>query len=424
MLLSSILDLYRLKRQQWLEKKELEEIQRKKLVTIVKHAYQNVTYYRRLFDSAGIKPEDIRSVDDLTKVPITRKQDIQRLSVGDVIARKIDVNQCRKILTSGSSGTPLPVYLTKKDSGFYDMVWTRTFFENGENLWDKIVDIRFRFPPKSWLEHYGIWRKTRVSALDDPRKQFEKIRWVRPDVIRADPYSLVTLARVVRQVGIDGINPRLVFTMGSLLDQHTRALIESALHTRVFDCYGTVELGCMAWECSARAGYHINIDTFVVEFIKDGEVVGKGEKGKIVCTGLHSFAMPFIRYDIGDVGIASEEGCSCGRGLPLLKNLEGRADDFFITPDGTLISPWVIIDEIKFISGISEYRITQDSETKITAQVVLHESTSLETVRQIKRTMTVIMGDDLDIRVEVVDEMPPDHSGKIRCIISNVKKGF
>ena len=425
MVLPSILDLYRLRRQQWLETRELEEIQRKKLRAMINHAYRNVAYYRRLFDSAGIRPEDIKTADDLVRVPITGRQDLQRLPSEDIVAKNIDLKLCKRLLTSGSSGIPLTVYRTARDCDFYDMVWARTFLENGLRLRDKIADLYYYdFPPKRWFERLGIWRKTIISVMDDPRKQIETLRRVRPDVMRGDPFALVNLASVVQQMGIDGINPRVVFTMANLLDQQSRGLIESALHTRVFDCYGAIELGCIAWECSARRGYHINIDTVVVEFIKYGESVGKGERGKIVCTGLHSFAMPFIRYDLGDVGIASDEKCPCDRGMPLLKGLEGRADDFLVSADGTLHSPPAIINQIELIAAIRQFRIIQDSERKVTAQIVPDKGISLETSEKIKHTMTKIMGDDLEIQLEIVDAIPPDPSGKIRSIISKVKKQF
>jgi len=425
MLLLSILDLYKLRRQQWLETKELEEIQRKKLKAMINHAYRKVRYYRRLFDSARIRPEDIKTVDDLTRIPITRRQDLQQLPREDIVAKDVDLNLCKRLLTSGSSGKPLLVHLSKNDDDFYGMVWARTFLENGRKLWDRSADFKFHFPPKYWFERLGIWRKTIISVLDDPIKKIETLRQVKPDVIRGNPFELVNLARIVQQLGVDGISPRLVFTMGSLLDEQSRALIESALHTRVLDSYGAAELGCIAWECSAHRGYHINIDTVVVEFTNDdGEPVGKGERGKIVCTGLHSSAMPFIRYDLGDVGIASDEKCPCGRGLPLLKGLEGRADDFLVSADGTLHSPSVIVNQIKLIVGIRQFRIIQDSERKVTAQVVPDKGMSLETIEKIKYVMKKIMGDELDIRVEIVDAIPPDASGKIRSLISKVKKEF
>lgn len=421
---SPLYRLYKLRKDQWLPREKLEEIQVKRLRVLLKYAYENVKYYRKLFDSVGVKPEDIRTVEDLTKIPITTRLQLQQLPPEEIVAKGVDLNDCKKITTAGSSGIPLVVYLRKEDNSFYDMVWARTSLENGKRLWNSTAYFKFHFPSKFWFERLGIWKKEIISLLDAPEKQIETLRCIRPDVIRGNAFGLVNLAKIIKQKGIEGINPRLVFSMGSLLDHQSRELIESAFGAEVFDYYGATELGCIAWECSEHRGYHINIDTVVVEFIKKGRVAGPGEIGKIICTGLHSFAMPFIRYDIGDVGIASDEKCPCGRGLPLLKSIEGRADDFFVSANGTLHSPSVIVNQIKLISGISQFRIIQQSERIVTAQVVPNKDFSWETSKKIKETMRKIMGNDLNIKVQIFDVIPPDPSGKIRSLISKVKGEF
>jgi phenylacetate-CoA ligase len=159
----------------------------------------------------------------------------------------------------------------------------------------------------------------------------------------------------------------------------------------------------------------------VLELIKEGRTVNPGEMGRIICTGLHSFAMPIIRYDIGDIGIASDEKCPCDRGLPLLKSIEGRTDDFFIAPNGNLYSP-PIITHIRVIPGISQFRIIQETVKETIIQVVPNKDFTQETSRQIKETVQKLMGKDFNIEVAVVDAIPPDPSGKIRSTISKVKR--
>lgn len=393
----------------------------KKLRAILRYTYKNVKYYHKLFDSAGVKPEDIKTVEDLPKIPITTRLQLQQLSPEEIVAKGINLNKCKKITTAGSSGIPLVVFLRKKDSDFYDMIWARTSLENGKKLWDRTAYFKFHFPPEYWFERLGIWRKEIISLLDEPKKQIETLKRFKPDIIRGNAFQLVTLARIIKQKGVEGINPRLVFSMGSLLDNHSRELIESAFCADVFDYYGATELGCIAWECSEHRGFHINIDTVVVELIKKGRVADPGEMGRIVCTGLHSFAMPFIRYDIGDVGIASEEKCPCGRGLPLLKSIEGRTDDFFVAANGALYSPSVIVNQIKLISGLSQFKIIQESKKDIITQVMPGKDFSQETVRKIKATLRKIMGRDINIKVEVLEVIPQDPLGKIGSLISKVK---
>ncbi len=421
MLIHPILELYRLRKQQWLNIEEINSIQFRKLIRILKHSFENVSYYQQLFHSCGLTPEDIKSVEELSKIPITTRLELQKLPPEEIVAKNIDLKKCKKITTAGSTGTPLVVYQHKKDSLFYDMVWARTSLENGKRLWDRTAYFKFHFPPKFWFERLGIWRKELISLLDSPEEQIDSLRRVKPEIIRGNAFQLVNLARVIKEKAIKDINPRLVFSMGSLLDSEARSLIESSFKAEVFDCYGATELGCIAWECSEHKGYHINIDTVVVEFVKDGKVVGPEEMARIVCTGLHSYSMPFIRYDIGDIGILSEEKCSCGRGLPLLKSLEGRADDFFVSSDGALHSPSVIVNQIKLIPGISQFRMVQEQKKKILAFVVPNEGFSQDAIKNVKQTMQKIMGEELFVEVVTLDEIPPDPSGKIRSLISNVK---
>ena len=423
MIVPPVLDLYRLRRQQWLNAEELEKIQQEKLRAVIHHAYQNVRYYRRIFDTAGIRPEDIKTTDDMKKIPITRRKDLQQLPFEDITARNLNMKGCKRLLTSGSSGMPLTVYRRRNEDDFLDTVWARASLEDGQRIWDKIAEYHFYHPiPRRWFEHLGIWSRTILSVLDDVNKQIETLRQVKPDIMRGNPLDLVNTVIGLREAKIEDVNPRLVFSTGSLLDQQSRALIESVLGAEVFDFYGSTETGCIAWECPAHRGYHVNVDTAVVELINEEELVSTGERGRIVCTGLHSFGMPFIRYDIADVGVLGDEKCECGRGLPLLKSLEGRADDFFVSSNGVLCSPNVIVNQIKLVAGIQQFRIVQESETTVSAQIVPGENVSLKTSEIVKETMKKIMGTDLDVQVELVDSISPDPSGKRRSLLSKVKK--
>jgi phenylacetate-CoA ligase len=421
-----ILQLFKLRRQQWLDFETLSELQQKKLTAIVNNAYHNVRFYRKVFDSEGIKPADINSIEDMRRIPITERQDLQVHPVGDITAESVDLQKCKKTLTSGSSGRPLTIYRTRPEDNLIDIVWARAFLENGANIWDKNADFHaFQSIPKRWFEHFGIWRRTTIPSLADPMKQIGMLKQAGPDVIRGNPCLLVNLVTIIQRKGIEGIDPRLVFTMGNLLDQDSRALIESVLHTRVFDYYGTTELGCIAWECSEHTGYHINSDSVVIEVINEkGEPARKGERGKLICTGLLSYAMPFIRYNIGDVGILGAKSCPCGRGLPLLEHLEGRAFDFFVSADGTHHSPSLIHNQIKHVPGIQQYRVVQENETSVTAEIVPDKNLSQKTSEELRRIMKRVLGDEAETRVEIVSEIPCDASGKMQAIVSKVKKGF
>lgn len=317
MFAKSLIDFYGLKKDQWKSRSEIEKIQRRRLKRTIRHAYNTVPYYQRLFHEAGIKPDDIKTADDLEKIPVTTRRVYQDLPPEAVVSGGTDLSTCKKILTSGSSGMPLTVIIRKEDSAFYDMVWARASVECGQRLLDKVVAFKFHVTPDTrWFQKVGIWRKHLSSLLEDPQKQVDFLRRIKPDIIKCSPAQLVTLSLFMKERGIKDVNVRLIFTRGACLDPLSRELIEGAFGSKIYDCYGTTEFGLIAWECLNREGYHINADTHVLEIVReDGSRANRKERGRIVCTSLNSFAMPFIRHDTGDIGILSDTDCSCGRGL-------------------------------------------------------------------------------------------------------------
>jgi len=424
MLISSLFHFYQLRKNQWVEPDELLEIQRRKLLPMVRHAYENVRYYRKLFDSAGVRPGDIKSAEDLTRIPITSRSDLQRQPLDEITANGIDSTACKRITTSGSSGAPLTVLLRKQDSHYYDMVWARASLESGRRILDRVANFKFHNPPRYWYRDLGIWRKQIISLLDDPTKQIARLQQIRPDILSGSPFELFMLAKFVTDNQIKDVRARLALTRGSLLDAHARTFIESAFHTKVFDQYGTTEVGCIAWECSERKGYHANVDSLVLEVIREGRSAKPGEAGKIVCTSLHSFAMPFIRYDLGDIGTLSDEACPCGRRLPVLRSIDGRADDFFVNLDGALCSPSVIANQIKLIPGIAQFKIIQETHREFTALLVPNAQYSEDTRERVERTLSRIMGHDVHTTVQTLEAIPADPSRKIRSLVSKVKRSI
>ncbi len=148
MLLSFLYQLQKLRRNQWLSPSQLEEIQGVKLRRMVRHAYDNVLYYRRLLDSVNVRPEEIRIAADLSRIPITTRKQIQQAPLEEVTAKGTNLKKCKNITTSGSSGLPLRVILNPADSAFHDMIWARAYLENGQKIGDKIASLKFAARPR------------------------------------------------------------------------------------------------------------------------------------------------------------------------------------------------------------------------------------------------------------------------------------
>jgi len=176
-----------------------------------------------------------------------------------------------------------------------------------------------------------------------------------------------------------------------------------------------VELGFLAFECSKHNGLHCNDDVLIVESV--------GTKHpKLIATSLFAKAMPLIRYDTGDCGVKSEEQCSCGRSFSLIKEFLGREDDFIKLPSGKVISPRNIniLDEVQ---GIKQYQIIQEKTNMFCVNVIKSESFSEDTHKKIKQTIIKgCGGEKVNVRINLVNKLPRTKSGKIRTVISKVKK--
>ena len=339
--------LHKVMKQQWLKTSELEEIQRKMLRGIIKHAYENVPLYHRKFNSVGVKPNDIKTVEDIRKIPITTKQELRDNFPDGVIARGVDVNKCWTSRTSGSTGIPLTVVYGEKDEDYEKAIALRPNLSCGQKIRDKWVVITSpaHATPKKWFQRLGFFGPDGISLLTDIQEQISIIERINPDVIDGYSSAIYLLAKEIKETGNDKIRPRIIYGSAELLTDEMREYINSVFGVEIYDQFGCVELARTAWECPEHFEYHIDIDAVVMEFLSRGEAVGSGERGEIVYTGLYNYSMPFIRYAVGDIGVPTDEKCPCGRGLPLMKVIEGRTDAFVQVPNGKIFSPiiWTIL---------------------------------------------------------------------------------
>ena len=414
--------LHRLRAQQWRSLDALLAIQNAKLRVVLEHAYQQVPFYRDLFDRAAVGPRDIQTAADLEQLPIVSRREMMAQSPEAITASDTDPETCMQLTTSGSSGMPLRVYLSRDDCAAYDMVWTRASLANGQRLWDRVAAFKFNSRPQRWFQKMGIWRKAIIALDSEIEAQIEALRRGQHDILRGNTFQLTDAAREALRQNVTDIRPRLIYSLGSLLSEADRVMIESAFSAPVFDAYGSTECGCMAWECRAREGYHVNVDALVLECIKDGRPAQPGEMGRLVCTSLHATAMPFIRYDTGDVGVLGEQPCSCGRGLPLLTQLNGRADDFFVRPDGSEVSPSVIVNRVKQTQGLVQFQMTQYRRDRIEVDVVSEPGQAERVCAEVATVMRALMLAGVAVEVHKVDAVSPDPSGKIRSMISLLDK--
>jgi phenylacetate-CoA ligase len=212
----------------------------------------------------------------------------------------------------------------------------------------------------------------------------------------------------------------VVFVTSERLYPHQREAIERAFGAPVANGYGGRDAGFIAHQCP-KGALHITAEDIVVEIVSpDGEVVPAGEKGEIVITHLATGDFPFVRYRTGDVGSLSNETCSCGRGLPVLAEIEGRSTDFVKAVDGTVLHGLALIYVLREMPGVEAFKIVQETITRMTVQIV----TSVTDTAQLERTVTEQfrrrLGDSLVINFVYVSTIEREASGKFRYVVSQL----
>lgn len=415
--------LHQVRKNQWLKPAELEELQNTKLRSIVKHAYDNTEFYHHKFRDAGVHPDDIKNVCDLKKVPFTTKDELRIQPLQARVSKDLDLSKCLITDTSGSTGIPLKIVYDEAADDYSKAVNLRSHVENGlkvRSKWAVFGDPRHYQKPR-WFQKVGIFSPLQISVFKPINEQIDMLTKFKPEAIGGYTSSIRLLAEAIEKNDIKDINPKVVFGTSELLDSETRKYINSVFDVEMIDHFGCVEFNRTAWECSEHSGYHIDADSVVMEFIENGEHVSSGERGGIVYTGLCNYAMPLIRYEIEDIGIPSDESCSCGRGLPLMKLIEGRSDSFMQVPDGRIFPPiiWTLI--IRKISGVGQLKAIQEKKDMIRILLVKSPEFSQKTIAQVEHDVKEVMGQEINVKVEIIDEIPKDKSGKIRAAVSNVR---
>jgi len=409
-----------------LPKDKLHKIQTNRMRSIIKHAYDNVPFYRRLFRRAGIAPEEISSVNDLRRLPIVTKEMIRDAPSSDILPAGLNPADLEVYQTSGSTGIPLKIFYTVADSMKLGAIGLRTFTENGMRLFHKRARIVHEsiFHKRSFLEQFGVLRMYDYSALLEPREIVARLTQLRPHVLEGYSSSITQIAETTRQMGVKSINPELIVTYAEVLDEKSRKLIGSIFGVEPIDQYGAHEARTIAWECPEHAGYHINIDALAIEFLNDGEQVGAGEKGKVVITNFFSHAMPFIRYDLGDLATPIDDDCSCGCHLPLMRSVEGKITDFVVLRSGRLISPHMIKKALGLRQGIKMFKVTQPSYDTLIVSVVQDQTFSERIEKEIRVDLRYILGGEIDLKIEYPEKIDVPLTGKYRVIESLVPRPF
>jgi phenylacetate-CoA ligase len=410
---------------------EINGVQRSRLRELLSFCSLRNRFYRDRFRRAGLRgkldfcPEGLAQLPPLTKVDLQECFD-QMVSEGISRERLIENS------SGGSTGDPVNLL---QDRNFLTESLSTTFISDRMQGWDfgarrallwgspkdcgRLLSAKARL--SAYLNNENCYDSFNMGVRE-MRKFHQELSRFQPDNILAYASSIYLFARFLEQAGLKPNYPlRSIISSAETLTDAMRADVEKCFGVPVYDRYGTREVGTIASECGHHAGLHLHtLDHYVevVDFETGQRIWDK--PGRILITLLTNYAMPLIRYDIGDVGILTEDFCPCGRSAPLVKKLLGRSSDFVVSPSGRLIHGEYFTHAFYGHRGIRQFQFVQETATLYLLRIVKNADFQPASLEAVKRETELVLGQNAEIRFEFVENIPPAPSGKWRFTISKV----
>ena len=399
----------------------LRRLQTKKLRRLVGESYRHTGFYRCMMQRANVRPEDIRTLSDIARLPVVRKSDMLEFSEQDRTNRdRVSRYRTARIATSGSSGEPFEFIVDAPCNAWRKVQYLRPYVSNGRRPWQRV--LRLAANPRPDLGSGPLlqpFREHQISCTAAPAVQLAILQTLQPEIVQGYPSALRLLA--LEMSAKDVVTPlvKAVFTDSEMLTPDTRAIIERAFDAPVLDVYGSFETDNIAYQCASTSDYHVAIDSVIYEVIKSEATVSSGD-GNLVVTVLNNLAMPFIRYDLGDSVEIVDTPCNCGRTFPLIRIAAGRSDDFIVEADGRRRSAMSILERLDTFSDLlREYQIVQTSIDQYAASVVAKRPLTDEDRVRIRRVITIDYP-AANVEVTEVDRVERTAAAKVKAFICRV----
>jgi phenylacetate-CoA ligase len=428
---TTVADRRALEASQWWPRERLENLRVERLRALLAHAGAHVPYYRDLFARTGFDPAALRSVDDLQQLPFLDKPLIRANT--DAL-KADDAEGLARFNTGGSSGVPLIFYIGRErvsrdvaakwratrwwgvDIGDPEIVLWGSPIELGAQ--DRVRQLRDALMRTRLLPAFEM-SDEKVSAFID------EIRAMRPKMLFGYPSAFAHIAAHAQRSGrrLDDVGIEVVFVTSERLYDHQRVLIEQVFGAPVANGYGGRDAGFIAHQCPSGS-MHITAEDIIVEIVdRDGRVLPPGESGEIVVTHLATREFPFVRYRTGDIGVLAgpdDAACTCGRTLPVLKEVQGRSTDFIVAKNGTVMHGLALIYIVRDMAGVGGFRIEQESLDLTRVKVVSDGDFPADGDARIRDGMMARLGQSVEVVVEHVEQIPAEGSGKFRYVVSKV----
>ena len=394
-------EIAELNKLQWQSRDEMERQILKRLRFIVAHTYEQFRFFRERLDSVGLRPDDVRTLDDFRRIPtITRSVFSKCLDAEVLLTRRSGTLTS----TGGTGGRPL-FFLINHNAGTAGLA-SELFFES----WIGVEAHERKFSSRPYVRikdrlFLNELEATAASIVRDPEAVYRELRSFRPKLVGGNA-ALRILASYMAENDLEmAERPRGVLAWGIPLLPEQIEVMSKAFCDNIYDAYGSAELGgIVAQECEARTGLHVNTELSLVEVLKDGEPCSEGERGRLVVTNLRNLATPFIRYEQGDSAVVLDD-CACARHMPLIAHISGK-DPSFVQMKGEIRIPRATLNAIVSHMEESQYieRFSFQKESPDNLVLTVHPKPGFDPrdAEKMHRKLTNALGALTEISVQVL----------------------
>lgn len=420
--------LRELERSQWWDASTLEADQLTRLRAFLGEIGSTVPYYRDLFQRLAFQPASIQSVGDLARLPLLTKSAIRTHHAAFL---REGATGLTKYSTGGSTGEPLqflvgPARITADVAHRRRAMrwWGIDIGDPEIVLWGSPIEVTRQDRVRALRDR--LFRSTLLSAAGmTPRRMDEYLDTVvrvRPAHVFSHASVLCELAAHAERTGrsLTGLGTRVVFVTSEELYDYQRVQLERVFGCPVANGYGGRDAGFISQECP-KGGMHLSVEDIVIEIVDErGTPLPCGSSGEIVVTHLASGDFPFVRYATGDVGTLHDTPCACGRGLPLLRELHGRADDLLQAIDGSRVPGQMVVHLVKGLPGVEAFKLIQETPDLLKILLVSEGDIAGEAEASIVAGVRARLGEGMRVDFERVPTIPREASGKYRTVVSRL----
>lgn len=404
--------------------------QSRQLREVVELATTRVPHYREMFAKTGVVWRDIRTPEDLPRLPILDKAAV-RAEPLRFLDETLDRRKLALMHTSGTTGTPLDIYRSSGqqatafaylDARLHRQAGLRRRGNRSVSIGGSLVTAPGRTKPPFWVLNRR-WQQLYMSSYHLSEANLpayvQGLREFGPDYIEGYPSSVYAVARHIVDHGLAPVPMRAAFTTAETLFDYQRQAIAQAFGCRTYNQYGCGEMCLFAAECEAGS-MHLSPEVGIVEIVDDaGQPLPAGQVGQVVCTGLVNRVQPFFRYRLGDLASLSATPCTCGKGMPVLERIEGRIDAVLVTRDGRRVGR---LDPVfKGARGIAEAQIVQDDYDAFRIRIVPSSQYTDADGKAVVASLMERVG-QANVRVEIVRQIERTAAGKFLAVVSNLPR--